>query len=136
MVEPDRTQMQIKQRVRLACWIAKTTFTHPEYLILGFSTATMVTRTRINIMFICTLLLLCLLNFSITHNLNISARETLISDLQFFLHSLQVYSKSICKPSFIILVTNNARQRYWFRHCATNWKVAGQIHVGVIGVFH
>jgi len=24
----------------------------------------------------------------------------------------------------------------WFRHCATNWKVAGSIPDGVIGIFH
>jgi len=24
----------------------------------------------------------------------------------------------------------------WLRHCATNWKVAGPIHDGVIGIFH
>jgi hypothetical protein len=24
----------------------------------------------------------------------------------------------------------------WLRHCATNWKVAGSIPDGVIGIFH
>ena len=24
---------------------------------------------------------------------------------------------------------------YWFRHCATNWQVAGSILDGVIGIF-
>jgi ABC-type transport system involved in Fe-S cluster assembly fused permease/ATPase subunit len=24
----------------------------------------------------------------------------------------------------------------WLRHCATNWKVAGSIPAGVIGIFH
>jgi len=32
-VEPDRTQMTIR-RMRIACWIPKATFTHPEYVIL------------------------------------------------------------------------------------------------------
>jgi hypothetical protein len=76
------------RRVRFACWVTEATYTHLEYLMLGFSTATMVTRTRINIMFIRTLPVVCLLNFSVTHNLKISARGTLISDLQFFVHSL------------------------------------------------
>jgi hypothetical protein len=38
------------QRMRSACWIPKATDKHSEYVILiAFSTATMVTRTRPNV---------------------------------------------------------------------------------------
>jgi len=33
MVQPDRPQMT-KRRMSFACWITKTTNTHPEYVIL------------------------------------------------------------------------------------------------------
>jgi len=43
MVQPDRLQMAVMQRILFACGITKTTDTH------YFSTATMVTRTRLSI---------------------------------------------------------------------------------------
>ena len=33
-------------------------------------------------------------------------------------------------------VDGGTRWRSWLRHCATNWKVAGSIPDGVIGIFH
>ena len=57
MVEPDRPDMTIIPHMRLACWITRAADTHSEYVIL-FSTITMVTRTRLSVTLICTLLLL------------------------------------------------------------------------------
>ena len=52
MVQPDRPQMIIR-RMRFACWITKVTDTHSEYVkTYCLSTATMVTRTRLYVMFI------------------------------------------------------------------------------------
>ena len=34
IVDPDRPQMIIVRRMRLACWITKATDTHSEYVIL------------------------------------------------------------------------------------------------------
>jgi hypothetical protein len=49
IVERDRLQTEI-WRMRTACCIPKATNIHPEYVILiAFSTATMVTRTRLNV---------------------------------------------------------------------------------------
>jgi hypothetical protein len=40
----------IIRRMRIACWITKATDTHSDYVILiAFSTATVVTRTRLNV---------------------------------------------------------------------------------------
>jgi hypothetical protein len=36
-----------KQRLRLTCWVSKVTESHPEYVILLLSTATVVTRMRL-----------------------------------------------------------------------------------------
>jgi hypothetical protein len=48
MVEPGRPQMTIIWRMGNACWTTKTTDTHSEYVKkFCFSTATMVTRTRL-----------------------------------------------------------------------------------------
>jgi hypothetical protein len=48
-VQPDRPLMTL-WRMRIACWIYKATNTHLEYVILiAFSTATAVTRTRLNV---------------------------------------------------------------------------------------
>jgi len=33
IVQPDRSQMK-KRRMRVSCWISKTTYTHSEYVIL------------------------------------------------------------------------------------------------------
>ena len=50
IVEPGRLQMTI-QRMRSSCWIPKATVIYSEYVILfGFSTATTVSRTRLNVM--------------------------------------------------------------------------------------
>jgi len=47
--EADRPQMTM-WRMRIACWIAKATNTRAEYvIIIGFSTSTMVTGTRLNL---------------------------------------------------------------------------------------
>jgi len=35
-VEPGRTQMEKKRRMRIACYIPKATITHSEYVILTF----------------------------------------------------------------------------------------------------
>ena len=46
----------IIRRLRISCWITKFTHTDSEYVILtSYSTAKMVTRTRLNIAFIRTL---------------------------------------------------------------------------------
>jgi hypothetical protein len=37
------------RRMRISYWMPKTTNTHPEYVTLYFSTATMVERTRLNV---------------------------------------------------------------------------------------
>jgi hypothetical protein len=49
------TDDNIIWRMRFACWITKATDTHSEYVIgptYCFSTATMVSRTRLNVTFI------------------------------------------------------------------------------------
>jgi hypothetical protein len=62
MLEPDMPQITIR-RMRFRCWMTKATDTHTEYLIfIAFSTATILTRTRINVMFIRTLHVLLLRN--------------------------------------------------------------------------
>ena len=43
------TDGNIIRRMRFACWITKATDIHSEYVILCFSTATMVTRTRLSV---------------------------------------------------------------------------------------
>ena len=49
IVEPDRPQMTIR-RMRITCWIAKATHTHSEWVNnYCFSTASRVTRTRLNV---------------------------------------------------------------------------------------
>jgi hypothetical protein len=54
IVQPDRPHT-ILWRMRIACWITKATDTHLEYVIFTrISTATMVMRTRLNIMLIST----------------------------------------------------------------------------------
>jgi hypothetical protein len=46
------TDDNIIRRMRFACWIAKATYTHSECVILiTFSTATMVTGTRLSVTF-------------------------------------------------------------------------------------
>jgi len=56
IVRRDRQQMTI-WRMRIACWVPKATDTHSEYVILvGCSTATVVTRTLLGV----TLYVLCL----------------------------------------------------------------------------
>jgi hypothetical protein len=46
--EADRSQLTM-WRMSIACWIAKATSTHAEYvIIIGFSTSTIVTRTRLD----------------------------------------------------------------------------------------
>jgi hypothetical protein len=35
-----------------------------------------------------------------------------------------------------VLITKGPRWRSWLRHCATNWKGAGSIPDGVIGIFY
>jgi hypothetical protein len=42
----------IIRRMRFACWITKATDTHSEFVTIMTFTATMVTRTRFNVMFI------------------------------------------------------------------------------------
>jgi len=45
------TNDNIMRCIRCACWIIKTTDTHTEYVIfIAFPLATMVTRTRLNVM--------------------------------------------------------------------------------------
>ena len=60
MVEPDRPDMNIIRRMHIACWITKATNTHLEYNTYWFSTATVVSWTRLNV----TLYLHCLFWFS------------------------------------------------------------------------
>jgi len=49
MIDTDRPQVTIL-RMRIACWITKTTNTHSEYVILiVFPRPTVVTRTRLNV---------------------------------------------------------------------------------------
>jgi len=49
IVQPDRPQMTIR-RMRIACCITKSTYTHSEYVTLNaFSTATTVTRTGLGV---------------------------------------------------------------------------------------
>jgi hypothetical protein len=63
-VERDWPQMTV-WRMRIACWITNATITRSQYLIFNcFPTATVVTRTRLNITFIRTLPVL--FNFFIT----------------------------------------------------------------------
>ena len=51
-VKPERPQMTI-WRMRFVCWITEATDTHSEYVTLfNFSTATVVTRTRMNVTYI------------------------------------------------------------------------------------
>ena len=57
IVEPDRPQMTI-WRMRIACWISKATNTHSEYELL-LSTATMGSRTRLNVMLYANFLSFC-----------------------------------------------------------------------------
>ena len=42
----------VQMTLSFACWIIKATNTHSEYVILNFCTATVVTRTRLNVTFI------------------------------------------------------------------------------------
>jgi hypothetical protein len=55
----EATDDNIIWRMRFACWITKATDTHSEYVIL--STATVVTRTRLNVNVIRTLTLFFLI---------------------------------------------------------------------------
>jgi len=49
MEKPSRTQMTI-QRLSIVCWIPKATDTRLEYVMrTAFPTATVVTRTRLNV---------------------------------------------------------------------------------------
>jgi len=49
-VQADKPHDSIIQRMRIAYWITKATNTHPQYVIFfAFSTATLVTRTRLNV---------------------------------------------------------------------------------------
>ena len=62
MVQPDRPQMTI-WRMHFACWITKATNTHSEYVILiAFSSAAVVTRTRFSVTLPVLLLLIRLTN--------------------------------------------------------------------------
>jgi hypothetical protein len=54
MVEPDRPQMSV-WRMCIACWMRKATDTHSICNTNCFSTATVVSRTRLNVMCTCTL---------------------------------------------------------------------------------
>ena len=55
MVEPERPQMT-KRRMHIACWIPKATDTHSEWVILiVFSMAAMLMRTRLAVTFTRTL---------------------------------------------------------------------------------
>jgi len=57
IVERDRPQMTI-WRVRISCWVPKATHTYSEYvIIIAFSTATLVMRTRLNVIRTLTVLL-------------------------------------------------------------------------------
>ena len=58
------TDDNIIRRMRLACWISKATHTHRICNNYFFSTATIVTRTYLNVTFVHTLPALCLLNLS------------------------------------------------------------------------
>ena len=49
LVQPHRPQMTT-WLMRLRCWITKATNTHFEYVTHSFATATMVTRTTLNVM--------------------------------------------------------------------------------------
>jgi hypothetical protein len=61
MVELDRPQMTIR-RMLFACWIIKATDTQSKYVTHSFSTATMVTRTHLNVtLYVHCLVLVCLL---------------------------------------------------------------------------
>ena len=52
IVEPDRPQMTI-WRTRTACWIPKATNTHSQYvLLITFSTATIVARSRLIVAYV------------------------------------------------------------------------------------
>jgi hypothetical protein len=57
-VERDRPQMTI-WRMRIACWIAKATHTFAVCKTYCFSTAPLVARTRLNVMFVRTVHVLC-----------------------------------------------------------------------------
>jgi hypothetical protein len=48
IVKPGRPQVTI-WRIRIACWLAKSTKTHSEYITQGFSIAKLVPGTRLNI---------------------------------------------------------------------------------------
>ena len=56
MIQPDRPDDNIIRRMRFACWTTKAKDTHWKYKIFYYiSTTTMVTRTCLNITFICAL---------------------------------------------------------------------------------
>jgi hypothetical protein len=62
VAQPHRPQMAV-QHMCFACCISKDTDTHSEWNTYCFSTATMITWTHLNIMFICTLPLLFKMKF-------------------------------------------------------------------------
>jgi hypothetical protein len=79
------TDDNIIRRTRFACRITKATHTHSRYVKHCFSTATMVTRTRLNVTFIPTLLCLsCSFSCSIKE---ISGELPLRGYKSFVLHS-------------------------------------------------